>query len=158
MLDFAKKQPVLFSGVMAALILGSAFAFQLAGYPPCELCWWQRYPYMAIMALALIGTAVKAAPERLLLILLALLFLTDAGIAGFHVGVEQRWWEGLSTCSGYVNVTDDINAAVDAIMNAPLIKCDEIAWSLFGVSMAGYNMILALGMALFCFKSFKKAA
>jgi disulfide bond formation protein DsbB len=113
---------------------------------------------MAIMALALIGTAVKAAPERLLLILLALLFLTDAGIAGFHVGVEQRWWEGLSTCSGYVNVTDDINAAVDAIMNAPLIKCDEIAWSLFGVSMAGYNMILALGMALFCFKSFKKAA
>jgi disulfide bond formation protein DsbB len=153
---FANSQPVLFAGFMAALILGSAFAFQLAGYPPCELCWWQRYPYMAIMGVTLVALAVKAIPEKFVLLLLAALFLTDAGIAGFHVGVEQRWWEGLSTCSSFVDLSDNLNDAVDAIMNAPLIRCDEIAWSLFGISMAGYNMLIALGMTVFCAKKAKE--
>lgn len=145
-----KKDPVLFAGLAAAIILGTAFAFQLAGYPPCDLCWWQRYPYMAIMGVALVGTAIRAVPRLWLLLLLALLFATDAGIAAFHFGVEQRWWEGLSTCSSYVDVTDSIDDALKAIMDAPLIRCDEIAWSLFGISMAGYNFLIATIMAIFC--------
>jgi len=152
---FTDEQPVLFAGLMAATLLGSAFAFQLAGYPPCELCWWQRYPYMAIMAVTIIATAVKTLPSKIILLLLGLLFLTDAGIAAFHVGVEQRWWEGLDTCSGFVDITDNVNEALAAIMDAPLIRCDEIAWSLFGISMAGYNMIIAAGMAAFCFAKSK---
>lgn len=149
------RDPVLFSGIVAALLLAAAFGFQMAGYPPCELCWWQRYPYMAVMGLALLATGLKALPRKLVLVGLAALFLTDAGIAGFHFGVEQRWWEGLATCSGYVNITDNINDALDAIMEAPVIRCDEIAWSLFGLSMAGYNFLIALGMSLFCLKKIK---
>ena len=84
-------------------------------------------------------------------------FAVDAGIAGYHVGVEQRWWEGLQTCSSLVDVTDNLNAALDAIMNAPVIRCDEIAWSLFGISMAGYNMVAALGLSIFCIKKATKA-
>ncbi len=154
---FADDQPILFAGVMATAILGSAFAFQLAGYPPCELCWWQRYPYMAIMALSLVATAIKSLPQKWVLLLLTALFLTDAIIAGFHAGVEQRWWEGLQSCSGFVDYSDNINDALEAIMDAPLIKCDEIAWSLFGISMAGYNTLIAAGMTAFCFKKFKNA-
>ena len=155
---FTDKEPVLFAGLVAALMLGSAFAFQfIGGLPPCELCWWQRYPYMAIMGVALLGTAVKAIPQKLLLLVLTALFLTDTGIALFHVGVEQRWWEGLSTCSSYVDFTDNVSDALDAIMNAPVVRCDEIAWSLFGISMAGYNMLIALAMSIFCLKAFKKA-
>ncbi|NVJ97927.1 MAG: disulfide bond formation protein B [Alphaproteobacteria bacterium] len=146
------RDPVLFAGIVATVVLGSAFAFQLAGYPPCDLCWWQRYPYMGIMAISLIGTALKSLPRKLILVLLALLFLTDAGIAGFHFGVEQRWWEGLATCSSYVDITDNVNDALKSIMDAPLIRCDEIAWSLFGISMAGYNFLIALGMTVFCVK------
>lgn len=152
------EQPVLFAGVAAALILGTAFASQFfGGLAPCELCWWQRYPYMAAMGVALVGTAVKAVPQKYILLLLAAIFLTDAGIALFHVGVEQRWWEGLSTCSGFVDLTDNVNDALDAILNAPVIRCDEVAWSLFGISMAGYNMLAALGMTLFCVKKAQKA-
>ena len=147
---FTLDDPVLFAGLVAALVLGTAFTFQVFGYPPCELCWWQRYPYMAIMGVSIVGTAVRALPRRALLVILALLFLTDAGIAGFHAGVEQRWWEGLSTCSGYVDITDNIDDALQSIMNAPLVRCDDIAWSLFGVSMAGYNLLVATFMALFC--------
>ena len=151
------RDPVLFAGVVATLVLASAFAFQLAGYPPCDLCWWQRYPYMGVMAVSLLATGIRALPRRLVLMVLALLFLADAGIAAFHFGVEQRWWEGLQTCSGYVNMTDNINDALDAIMKAPVIRCDEIAWSLFGISMAGYNFLIALGMTLFCAKKAKSA-
>ena len=154
---FPKEQPILFAGIAAAVLLGTAFTFQRFGYPPCELCWWQRYPYMAVVAVSLIAAAVKTLPQKLILLLLSALFLTDAGIAGFHVGVEQRWWEGLEGCSGFVKYTDDINATLQAIMDAPLVKCDEIAWSLFGISMAGYNMLIALGMAAFCFKKTKHA-
>jgi len=151
---FTDNEPVLFAGFVATLMLGGAFAFQQAGYPPCDLCWWQRYPYMAIMGFSLVGTVVKAIPQKALLFVLAALFLTDAGIAAFHVGVEQRWWEGLSTCSSFVNYTDNINDALDAIMNAPIVRCDEVAWSLFGVSMAGYNMLIALAMTAFCAQKF----
>lgn len=157
-IKFTDEQPVLFAGVAATLIVGTAFASQIfGGLPPCELCWWQRYPYFGAMAVALIGTAVKAIPEKFVLLLLALIFLGDAGIAGFHVGVEQRWWEGLQTCSGFVEYTDNINEALDAIMNAPIVRCDEIAWSLFGISMAGYNMVAALALAVFCLKKASKA-
>jgi len=156
--NFIDDQPVLFAGLAAAAILGTAFASQIVGgLAPCELCWWQRYPYMVAMGVALVGAAVKPVPQKYILLLLAAVFLTDAGIAAFHVGVEQRWWEGLSTCSAYVDLTDDLNAAMDAIMNAPIIRCDEIAWSLFGISMAGYNMIAALTMTLFCVKKAQKA-
>ena len=92
---FLDEQPVLFAGLAAAAILGTAFASQIfGGLAPCELCWWQRYPYMMAMALALVGTAVKTIPQKYILLLLAAVFLTDAGLAAFHVGVEQRWWEG----------------------------------------------------------------
>lgn len=155
LLSLPQRDPVLFAGIAATVILASAFGFQLAGYHPCEMCWWQRYPYMAIMAIALIAKAMPAIPRKPVLLLLALLFVLDAGLAGFHVGVEQRWWEGVTTCSGMVSVTDNVNAALAAIMDAPLIRCDEIAWSLFGISMAGYNFILALAMAAFCLRRYR---
>ncbi len=152
LISLPNRNPVLFAGLAATAMLCTAFIFQALGYAPCELCWWQRYPYMAIIPVALIGLALPSLKARWVLILLALLFAADAGIAAFHVGVEQRWWEGLETCSGYVKTTDNINDALAAIMDAPLIRCDEIAWSLFGISMAGYNALIAAGLALFCLK------
>lgn len=155
-LSLPNRNPVLFAGVAAALILGTAFGFQFAGYHPCDMCWWQRYPYMVAMAIALLALALPKLPQKLVLLALALTFAVDAGLAMFHVGVEQRWWEGISTCSSAVGITDTVNDALDAIMNAPLIRCDEIAWSLFGISMAGYNFILATALTVFCVRKAQK--
>ena len=157
LLSLPERDPILFAGIAATLILASAFAFQLAGYHPCEMCWWQRYPYMAIMAIALVAKAAPTLPRKPILLLLALLFAVDAGLAFFHAGVEQRGWEGITTCSGMVSVTDNVNDALAAIMDAPLIRCDEIAWSLFGISMAGYNFILASALTLFCLRRAKSS-
>ncbi len=155
--SFPHKNPVLFAGVAAAIILATAFGFQFAGYHPCDMCWWQRYPYMVAMGVALVATAAPKVPQKPVLFLLALVFATDAGLAMFHVGVEQRWWEGISTCSSVVGIADSANELYESIMNAPLIRCDEIAWSLFGIAMAGYNFILASALTLFCLRKIGRA-
>ena len=127
------------------MLLG-AFAFQhLGGLAPCKLCLWQRWPHAAAIA---IGALALTLGHRTLAYLGALAALATAGIGLFHTGVERGWWEGPSTCtsSGLENLSAD--AFFDKVMNAPLIRCDEVAWSLFGLSMASWNALISLGLAV----------
>lgn len=144
-----KEQPVRFGGLVAFGLLAGAYGFQFAGYPPCEMCWWQRYPYMAVIALTLLSILTKTDKSRWVLLLVTLLFATDASIAIFHAGVEQKWWEGFTSCSSGLDLTGNIEDALAAINAAPVVRCDEIPWSLFSISMAGYNAIIAVGMTIY---------
>ena len=126
--------------------LAVAFASQYwGGLQPCVLCIYQRYPYGVAAALGIVGMIVARRPGLLRLILLSavLAFFVDAGIAAFHVGVEQHWWAGTSECGS----TLDLNASPDdlknQLLNQPMVRCDEPAWELFGISMAGYNFLYA---------------
>ena len=127
-------------------MLGGAFAFQYIGsLAPCVLCLYQRYPHVAtiifgIMALALINHSPKV--SRWLCILAGLALLTSAGIGLFHVGVEHRWWEGTAEC-GATATPDSLEALKAQLMNQPVVQCGDIAWEMFGISMAGYNLLLS---------------
>lgn len=134
-------------------MLGGAWSFQLfGGLQPCPLCLYQRWPYWVVIVFA--GLAVLAgrrlAPGGLAVfaVISGLVFLTGAGIAAFHVGVEQHWWEGLSTCGGGVH---DPNMSIEELkaklFATPLVRCDDVAWSLFGISMAGYNLTISVFLA-----------
>ena len=128
----------------AALLLG-AFAFQhLGGLAPCKLCIWQRYPHAAAIAL---GAVALFVPLPALLILGAAAALASAGIGLYHVGVEQGWWEGPTSCTAGAIGGVDTNDLFDQIMAAPLIRCDDIAWQFAGLSMAGWNMVISLALA-----------
>jgi disulfide bond formation protein DsbB len=133
------------AGVGCAGLLTAALGFQfLGGLAPCPMCVWQRWPHVAGVALA---GAFWLLGWRTLAGLGALAMLGNAGLGLFHVGVEQRWWEGPATCvSGSVQglSTDELMAQ---ILNAPVVRCDEIAWSWLGVSMAGWNALASLGLA-----------
>ena len=131
------------AGGSAALLAG-AFAFQALGYAPCKLCIWQRYPHAVAIALGAIAFFV---PLPALIALGALAALATAGVGGFHVGVEQGWWEGPSSCTSSAIGGVDPNALFDQIMNAPLVRCDDIAWQFAGLSMAGWNMVISLVLA-----------
>ena len=132
------------AGGSSALLLG-AFAFQhLGGLAPCKLCIWQRYPHVAAIAL---GALALFVPLPILIALGALAALITAGSGGYHVGVEQGWWEGPTTCSSAPVDNLDPNALFDQIMAAPLVRCDEIAWQFAGLSMAGWNMVISLVLA-----------
>jgi disulfide bond formation protein DsbB len=142
----SRTQLVLIAGLGSAAILGGAFAFQyLGGLAPCQLCLWQRWPHAAAIGVMILALFL---PGRALPFLGMLAALTTAGIGMFHVGVEYQWWEGLASCSGNsiagLSVNDLLNP--DVAIAAP-IRCDAVAWSLFGISMAGWNVILSLGLA-----------
>ncbi|WP_223422518.1 disulfide bond formation protein B [Tateyamaria pelophila] len=128
----------------AAMLLG-AFAFQhLGGLAPCKLCIWQRYPHAAAIAL---GAVALFVPLPALLIFGAAAALATAGIGLYHVGVEQGWWEGPTSCTAGAIGGIDTNDLFDQIMAAPLIRCDDIAWQFAGLSMAGWNMVISLALA-----------
>jgi len=132
------------------LLLGGAYASQIwGGLHPCEMCWWQRYPHMAAIPLALIAYGTKRRPcvSGLFAGLAGLAIGISGGIGLFHAGVEYGWWQGLTACSTTPtsgNTADILNQ----IMATPLTRCDVAPWSLLGISLAGYNGILSGAAAL----------
>ncbi len=117
---------------LAALLL--AFAFQYIGnLSPCTLCIWQRWPYVAAIIVALLIKRKSV---------LSLCYFIGFSLAAFHVGVEQGWWEGLSSCSAAAVDSESVAAVLAAIENTPLTKCNEVQWSLLGLSMAAWNGLL----------------
>jgi disulfide bond formation protein DsbB len=128
-----------------ALLLGGAYLSQYGfGLVPCEMCWWQRYAHFAALALALVSTFV--APKRLWIGLAGLAILVAGLLGAYHAGVEYHWWEGLTTCSSTA-----AGNSIDDIMNAPLIRCDEAQWTLFGISLAGFNFLISTAAAMAIF-------
>ncbi|EQB33014.1 disulfide bond formation protein B [Sphingobium ummariense] len=132
------------------LLLGGAYASQyIGGLHPCEMCWWQRYPHMAAIPLALLAFAAKgnARTSALFTALAAIAIGISGGIGLFHAGVEYGWWPGLTTCS--TTPTGGSTADIlTQIMATPITRCDVAPWSLFGISLAGYNGLLSVGAAL----------
>jgi disulfide bond formation protein DsbB len=126
-------------------LLWGAIAFQyLGGLAPCQMCYWQRWPHLAAIFLALLAIALRGRPgaSSVVTTLAALAIFTSGAIGAFHAGVEYHWWEGLTTCATAAGPGSG-PTTLDAIMNAPLIRCDVAAWKLFGISMAGYNAIIS---------------
>ncbi len=133
------------SGGSLALLAG-AFAFQyIGGLAPCDLCLWQRWPHAAAVVIGLVALVV---PNRMLLLLGALAALTTAAIGGYHTGVERGWWQGPTTCSSGSTEGMTPQQLLDQIMTAPMVRCNDVAWELFGLSMASWNMILSLMLTL----------
>lgn len=131
----------------AALLLG-ALGFQFIGkLAPCALCIDQRYAHAAALILAAAAIVVRGRLGWLLAGLAALALATSGGIGVFHAGVEQKWWLGPTGCTGGSLADLTPEEALKRVMGTPVVRCDEIPWSLFGISMAGWNAIVSLGVA-----------
>lgn len=135
---------ILAAGGSAALLLG-AWGFQLIGFPPCKMCIWQRWPHGAAIVIGLLALWL---PIVILPIFGALAALLTAGIGLYHTGVERDWWQGPTTCTS----GDISNLSADQLMaqilEALLIRCDEVAWQFLTLSMASWNTIISLSLAL----------
>ena len=134
--------------VVSVAILSGAYFFQyVVGLAPCQLCFWQRYPYFVIIPLSLLAMVLtRGGPRaaRALIGLCGLAYLVGAGIAGYHAGVEYHFWPGPETCTPVATTIEELLA------RETVVRCDEVPWSMLGISMAGYNFILSLLMAGFC--------
>jgi disulfide bond formation protein DsbB len=155
-MTLTRRTLILIATLGSVGLLGGAFAFQyIGGLAPCQLCLYQRWPHAAAI---LIGIVALTTGWRGLAWAGALAALATAAIGVFHVGVEQLWWEGLATCTAGsiegIATADLLDPTKDV---AAVVRCDEIAWSLFGVSMAGWNVILSLALAAVWVKAARTA-
>jgi len=132
--------------LLPAALLGGALISQYGfGLYPCEMCMWQRWPHLVAILLAAAALAFRRISLVIPLVVAAAIAILISGlIGGFHAGVEYDWWEGLTSCSTNLPAGGDL---LDSIMNAPLVRCDVAPWTLFGISLAGFNFLLSVSGA-----------
>lgn len=126
--------------VPAALLAGAYISQYGFGLYPCEMCWWQRYAHFAALVPAALGIVAQGAARRWMVRLAGVAILIAALLGGFHAGVEYGWWEGITTCATTAATGGD---PLEAILNAPMVRCDEVPWSMFGISLAGWNFLIS---------------
>jgi disulfide bond formation protein DsbB len=138
--------------VASAVVLGGALLSQYwGGLAPCELCLFQRWPWGAAIVISFVATMVGSRPALpWIALLLAAVFVVSSGFAFYHVGVEQRWFAGPSACSAAATAADTVEALKAQILRQQPVSCDEPAWSLWGVSLAGWNLLASLVMTACC--------
>jgi len=135
----------------SAVALGGALLSQYwGGLAPCELCLLQRRPWAVAIVISFVATMAGNRPALPWVAgLLAVVFAVGAAFAFYHVGVERHWFAGPSACSGASTAADTVEALKMQILRQQPVRCDEVAWSLWGVSLAGWNL-LASGVMLGC--------
>ena len=144
---FSRPNLILLAASGSAALMIGALLFQYVGeMPPCKLCYWQRYPHIAAIV---IGVAALAIPGRALPLLGALAMLATAGIGGYHTGIERGWWPGPESCSGESGLGSLSGGdLLSTDLPAGVVMCDQVAWEMFGLSMASWNMLASLLLAL----------
>jgi disulfide bond formation protein DsbB len=131
---------------LSIAVIGSALLFEhVGGYLPCELCLAERWPYYIAIAGTTIVLVAGGRGATLWLGLLALLFLVSAGMGAYHVGVEQHWIAGPTACTGGgASGAKTPEELMKYLQNRQAVQCDEVSWSLFGISLAGWNVVTSL--------------
>jgi disulfide bond formation protein DsbB len=138
---------------IAAATLAGAWFFQLVlDIRPCPLCLEQRFAYyLAVPLGALIAlAAAKHAPSAVLyagLAILALSALGNAGLGGYHAGVEWGLWQGPTECTGPIGNLGSAGTLLQRLDTVKVVRCDEVQWRFLGLSLAGYNVLISLSMA-----------
>jgi disulfide bond formation protein DsbB len=132
------------TGGSAALLAG-AVLFQAAGYAPCAMCLWQRWPHAAAIVLGVLALALGGLGARALAWLGAAAAAATAALGLYHTGVERDWWEGPASCTG----TGGLDAGDLLSLDGPrLVMCDQVSWAFAGLSMASWNAVLSAALVV----------
>ncbi len=131
--------------VVSLISLGFAFTLQYGfGVEPCLLCTYQRIPYAVAAGFGLLGSLLPLGPSkrRTVVMFATVLFAAGAGLALYHLGVEQAWWAGSNGCTGEnlaaPMTLDDLSTALST---KPKARCDAVPWEVFGLSLTTWNLI-----------------
>ena len=145
-------------GLISAGLYGGALLFQhVGGLVPCNLCLWQRWPHIIIIVLVTLTPIVKF--HRVILSAILMTATVSLMLAIYHSGVEWKLWGGVKDCAVSLGNLFDLKNQTDALLSTPIARCDEVAWSFLGLSMAGWNAIFSLDLcliALICLVQEKK--
>lgn len=148
-LSFTIRQVALAVALGAAATIGGALVFEhVFGYVPCKLCLIQRNPYYLAIPLALVTAVLPSRWGRIGLWLLAAVFIVSAGLGVYHAGVEWGFWLGPSDCGGGTGAgAGNVGDFLNQLQNTRVVSCTEAAWRFLGLSLAGWNVLISLGLA-----------
>jgi disulfide bond formation protein DsbB len=138
----ATRRLLLLAAAAAAALASALFLQYVGGFKPCSLCIYERYPYLVVIAAGLIGAWLGR--PRAALAVVALALAVNVGLATFHVGVEQGWFALPETCAalGQATTVEELKAQ---LLAAPA-RCDQVPLTVLGLSLAGWNGVLAAGL------------
>lgn len=166
-LGLLRRNPVVAAAaavsVIGVLTICGFFFFQyVLGYPPCPLCLDQRkafYVAVPLAALLVLGGSHGASRKVLMLgfLAIALVMLWNTGLSAYHAGVEWKFWPGPTDCSGPINSIGTTADLLKSLQNIRIVRCDEAAWRLFGISLAGYDVLVSLALAAAAALGFRAA-
>jgi disulfide bond formation protein DsbB len=136
----------------SSIVLGTALLSQYwGGLAPCELCLIQRWPWAAAIVISLVVVLVgERAPLAWIALLFGLVFAISIVLAFYHVGVEQHWFAGPTACTASEGGAMTVEQMKQQILGTAPVLCDRPAWTLFGVSLAGWNLLASLIMTGCC--------
>lgn len=145
----ARRVPLAILLASLALIAGAFFFEYVVKLEPCELCLAQRWPYYLAIAAALAALIGGPRVTPWCVAIAALLFATGAGLAAYHVGVEQHWIAGPTACTDASGPGATSPEELLKLLRRQPVRCDEVQWSLFGISLAGWNLLASLALLAF---------
>ena len=142
----AGKGLLICGSISASLYAGALWFQYVGGLIPCNLCLWQRWPHIIIILLTVISLFARI--PRLVLTAIAITAATSAILAAYHAGVEWQLWAGPGGCTTSLTNSGDLTSLTDSLLSTPVVRCDEVAWSFLGLSMAGWNSLFSLDICL----------
>ncbi len=154
-LALTMRQAALAVALGAAATVGGALVFEHAfGYVPCKLCLTQRNPYYIAVPLGLLAALLPPRWTRAGLWLLVATFAVSAGLGAYHSGVEWGFFAGPSDCGGGAGAgAGNVGDFLNQLQNTRVVSCTEAAWRFLGLSLAGWNVLISLGLAAFAAKA-----
>ena len=127
--------------LLSAFVIFLAYIVEIfARVPPCELCIYQRIPYFLVVFFGVILFFLKK--EKVFLLLALVLFIINFLLSFFHSLVERGFVNYSSSCTSNNNNFEDIESLRQSLENTPIAKCDEIIFSVMGLSLANINLIV----------------
>lgn len=147
-LKFSLSNPPFISFIIAIFALLFAFYLQyILGYEPCKLCMYQRYVYILVILLSLLGFFLHK--SKLIPILLIILFIIITSIGFWHLGIEQQWWAASLECSGITENIGSLEEELKNINNRPVATCDQVSPKFLNITLVQWSFIYALVSSIF---------
>ena len=137
------------SFLISSFMLISAFYLEyFHGALPCDLCITQRWFHGSIIAYSFIIILIikKTLISKKLLILGGVILWLSSSLAGlYHFGIEMNFWTGPDGCSSNIDFSKD---TLTYLLKRSPIKCDEVMFEIFGLSLAGWNALASFSIFL----------
>ena len=142
----------------AAVGIIIALGFELiGGWAPCPLCLQQRYVYYAGIPLLFLALVLLSAGKNrnagLIFLLVSFAFLANAALGVYHAGAEWQFWPGPDTCTGGNTPLSKAGGVLATISKAQVVRCDQAMGRFMGLSFAGWNVVLSVGLCISALKA-----